>query len=529
MTIKDGSDQNNEKQDCLYDIGLVCATNYNIGNNLTNYALYQYFNDLGYKVMLVSYPVEVSSGEFSLFQQQPYPESDVSDFGNDKWQFSKINIMCDKFVLGSDQLLRDMFLKSTDLFTCLDWVESRKYKITYAASFGVDYFEGDVGTQKKTGYLLRRFQKISVREQSGVELLKELFGINAEWVLDPVFICDKKHYERMSAQGKKRLPDEKYVGSYLLDIDDKKERAVLSAADDMTDGEYITITQPGTLPHHQANLDCKLKVITDTTIEEWLAMIANCDYFITDSFHGMCFALIFQKQFCVVFDKESWRGISRIKSLLDVLQLDTRLVEDINAEKILDLFHEPIDYHRVNAILSAERERSKKWLKDSLSEKQDCFDQYDIYDYFWELNAGQQKEIQALQKQVDLMKRKIQNELFILTHTFQNINIESLRKEDKDMQIVAWGAGDCFKRNIKHIKSFCEMKYVCDSDPQKWGKELDEQVVCISPKMLSEMNNIMVIIMVDNVAVSFQIVKELLEMGITNFDHVENWLSYVEI
>ena len=72
------------------------------------------------------------------------------------------------------------------------------------------------------------------------------------------------------------------------------------------------------------------------------------------------------------------------------------------------------------------------------------------------------------------------------------------------------------------------MKYVCDRDPEKWGQELDGQVVCISPKMLSEMQNRMVIIMADRADYAIEIAQELSEMGIHNFEHVEKWLSFIE-
>ena len=72
------------------------------------------------------------------------------------------------------------------------------------------------------------------------------------------------------------------------------------------------------------------------------------------------------------------------------------------------------------------------------------------------------------------------------------------------------------------------MKYVCDKDSGKWGKIIDEKLICISPEELSKMKHMIVIIMVDRGADALEIAEELLRMGITNFQHVENWLSFVE-
>lgn len=503
------------EKDTYYDIGVVCAINLNIGNNLTNYALYQYLCDLGYSVLLISNPLEASldfsderDDRFFQFLQFPYSENTVVPPRKNKWELSDINLICGQFVLGSDQLWRDFFVKETDYFTCLDWVESRKNKIAYGTSFGIDYLEGDASEQEKIGYLLRRFQNISVREQSGVRLLKELYGIEAEHVLDPVFLCDKRYYEKMAERGRRRLPEGKYVGAYLLDITEEKETAVIEAAEYLAEGVYAAIS-PDPVG--------RLQFLSEPAIEEWLAMIEKCDFLITDSFHGMCFALIFQKQFSMVFEKENWRGFTRIQSMLHLLKLDYLLEEDLSSK--------PIDYAAVNKILFEECSKSKEWLKTCLDKGKDYKGCYDSHDLIWEL-CGQLfrkfhelEEVQEWQMKQRVKDYRIRNELFKIMH--------GPNREQRGIQIVGWGAGECFKRNINYIKSFCDMRYVCDSNPEKWGKELEGQAFCISPERLAEMKDILVIIMVDNAGIAFQIAQKLLEMGISNFEHIENWISFV--
>lgn len=518
------------EQKQIYDIGLVCVINRNIGNNLTNYALYQYLRDLNYRILLISNPwnmvnniENVRDSRFDLFMQKPYSDSDVSDLTTDKHQLSNAGLLCNLFLLGSDQLWRKVFLEKTDYFTCLDWVDSRKYKIAYGTSFGVEIFEGDIGMKKKAGFLLSRFHKISVRESDGIKLVEELCGNKADSVVDPVFLCERKHYEEMAEKGKERLPSQRYVGAYLLDITDEKESVVLDVSGELTSGIYAVMTEPDSDVDKQR----KLHVLRNSFIEEWLALIKNCDFFITDSFHGLCFALIFQKPFCVIFDRENWRGLNRIQSMLDRLELGSRFMEKYDSEKIRNLCKEKIDYRHVNKILFKECEKSKDWLSNALKQGNVYKGNHDLYDFLWETYNDLYQEIQNVREMCRLVNYRTRNELFMLSRIFMTPEIGRLRKPVQGMQIVGWGAGDCFDRNINYIKKFCDIKYVCDSNPEKWGREMGGHVICISPETLSKMENMMVIIMVDQAAMAFQIAGELLRMGIRNFEHVENWLSYV--
>ena len=263
-----------------YDIGLVCMANANRGNNLTNYALYQYLTDLGYRVLFISNPLEASGcftnaedDRFFQFEAFPYSEEDIWKPEKNKWGMSDVNEVCGCFVLGSDQLWRSLFIEETNYFTCLDWVESGKYKIAYATSFGTDQFEGNARMREKAGYLLRRFQRISVREPGGKRLLKELYGIDGEYVLDPVFICSKEYFRKMAKRGQAHLPGIPYTGAYLLDMTVEQEDVVQQIAAHISNGAYRAITDSDGSPSSAGK----------PSVEEWLAMIEGCEFLITDS------------------------------------------------------------------------------------------------------------------------------------------------------------------------------------------------------------------------------------------------------
>lgn len=77
-------------------------------------------------------------------------------------------------------------------FTSLDWVDDNKKKIAYAASFGHKKLYIDRDVLKNMKYGISRFDSFSVREEDAIDICKQNFGIDVAWVMDPVFLCDKK-------------------------------------------------------------------------------------------------------------------------------------------------------------------------------------------------------------------------------------------------------------------------------------------------------------------------------------------------
>lgn len=503
--------------DGLYDVGVVCLSNYNIGNNLTNYALFRVLTDLGYMVAMINVPDDCKVGKKDrrMFLSDPYPGYAFARNYKDKVDVYQMNDKCGMFLTASDQLFRSSFIEDMNFHSCLDWVYSSKYKFSYATSFGTDVFE-DNGIKNKVQYLLKRFQKISVREKSGVALLEKEFGIKSEQVLDPVFLCDKKYYEEMANIGRIRLPKKNYTFAYILDLADTKENILNTVANQWSNGEHLSILDI----QLQKNDTYRgaLKTLPLATIEEWVASIKNSKFFITDSFHGVCFAIILKKQFCVVFDKENWRGYSRLQSILEIFHLEDRIVANIDEYKKKDFLKDQIDYKKVTIILEREKEKSMNWLHEGLMEAVRFNGKWTAYDFLLEQYAEMKKQEQQ--------NIKTRSELFFSVRNLRR-NIKRERNGE-EMEIVGWGAGNCFMRNYEELNEFCSMKYVCDSDPEKWGTVLKGNVKCISPKQLSEMIDILVLVMVDNAAVSIQIINSLLDMGITNFEHIENWLKYIQ-
>ena len=392
----------------IHDIGLVCLCNHNIGNNMTNYALYAYLSACGYSVLLIDKWDDNSfckyDDKFSRFLKTPYPSYDVASGYRTKNDMEKLNTLVSGFVLGSDQLLRSGFIEGMEFHPLCDWVHSYKWKIAYATSFGVDTFEGSIELKKKVSFLLKRFCAVSVREKSGVRLCREL-GVEAKHVLDPVFLCNMKNYDLMAQYGGIRLPQKPFTFAYVLDPTEEREDLLHAVAEHKTSGVVRAIIDDDEKPDRIQlwNID----TLCCAKDEEWLSHIKNCDFFVTDSFHGICFALIFKKQFCVIYNKWQWRGLARIRDILELFGLQERLVEDLEELKARDFFDTAIDYTKVYAILDAERKSSSAWLESCIQNSFEKSYDYDIYDYVSESSANLRLELEQKSEQITLLQEQL--------------------------------------------------------------------------------------------------------------------------
>ena len=249
----------------------------------------------------------------------------------------------DAYIVGSDQVWRPAFNLGPRLGNMFfDFADEGVKKLSYAASFGCKEWEYTKEQELMCAKLIKRFDAISVRELSGVELCRCHFGVEASCVLDPTLLLKKKDYERLCAD----IPSkDKHIFVYSLVVSDK----VLAIASFISEkkGVPIVIKQAGD------------KVKKDDSIEGWLSEFRDADYVITDSFHGMVFSIIFNKFFYVVMNPSG--GNDRYISLLSQLGLMDRIIEN---ELLSDIV--PIDWNNVNRQLNVIRQDSYMFLEKHL-------------------------------------------------------------------------------------------------------------------------------------------------------------------
>lgn len=261
----------------------------------------------------------------------------------------------DAVIVGSDQVWRKKYINDTYYKSYfLDFVDgSKTKKIAYAASFGKDQWEGE-GDSEDIAKLLKDFAAVSTREASGVDICKNSFSYNeAKHVLDPTLLMSKEFYtaEIIAKYHTSNIPKGGLV-TYVLDEAEEKKEII----------EFVIKNYDFKNAYHLKGFNSSK---TTDSVPEWLAALVNADFVVTDSFHGMVFSMIFEKNFVVIGNHN--RGLDRFVSLLSLVGLEDRLVfslNDLNDKKL-----ESIDYSRVNKILEDEKKKSLEFLMGALDDK----------------------------------------------------------------------------------------------------------------------------------------------------------------
>ena len=259
-------------------------------------------------------------------------------------------------IVGSDQVWRGD-RGHIERYFFSDFTDLDVPKISYAASMGVDWWSFSESDTVICRQLATKFKAVSVREASAVRLCKEHLNINATLVLDPTLLLNKEDYESLLNGGE---PDKqhKQMMVYVLDKSNAKSEIVQAMGEKlqlqphsvMADAHFYEVGQKG------------LEYCIFPAVEDWLKGFRDADYVVTDSFHGMVFSVIFNKQFVAIANNK--RGRSRFSSFLEMLGLGERLVE--SKEQAHRLLDRAIDYNRVNQLLNLKRKESLEFLRSNL-------------------------------------------------------------------------------------------------------------------------------------------------------------------
>lgn len=353
-----------------FDIGLVGIPTFpNFGGALTYYALYHTLTDMGYSTTIISRPR--SSGRPPIMPEKvydvnPYPKNALKLDFKDKDVMFTMNNVCETFIVGSDQLFNaDLYYNFGEIVT-LDWVTDNHRKIAYAASFGHNVFWGSENQRAKMAHYMQKFDAFSLREEEGVSLAKRDFGINAECVLDPVFLCDKVHYEKIAEDARIKSTGP-HIFAYILDPD-KSKNEILAYCQKKTSLNVELYSEMLFNPTEEELEKAKSSFrfpLRQAKINERLYSLIHSDLIVTDSFHGVCFAIIFNKPFIPILNTN--RGASRFYTVLNKFKLANRLVTSIDDLKEKeDMFFDQIDYSDCEKILKEEKNRCMEWLKNAI-------------------------------------------------------------------------------------------------------------------------------------------------------------------
>ena len=392
----------------------------NFGAILTVYALYKIIEDFGYNPLII-YNNFYSNNLFADIRGNKFALKylNIANEYFSKEELEKINEKCDNFIVGSDQVWRAKAHGETAKFYFLNFAYNFKNKIAYSSSFGINYFEGELKDKILFKYYLKQFDKVSVREDDGVKICKEDFDVEATHVLDPVFLLND--YDYLINKSRKNK-NNKFIAVYSL---------------------YTNIENELNFISNKLNLDIEylIKDNEEISVEDWIWTIKNSELLITDSFHGSCFAIIFNKPFVCILNEGG--GISRLESLSNMFDIKDRIINDLSEVMNKPDFLLKMDYTEINKKLEIEKVKSLNWLKNALENKKEKYNyRYDIINYLIEENNEKESEIHYLRNSIDGKQNWIK--LFGIYNTKDYLMFYlfgfkiSLKINEKNINKIAW-------------------------------------------------------------------------------------------
>ena len=261
----------------------------------------------------------------------------------------------DAIVVGSDQVWRPIYTQDVTRFFTAFLGHSEIRRIAYAASFGVDVNEFSNEQVACGREYLKLFSGISVREESGIRLCKELFDVQTSQALDPTMLLRREDYQRFASTAP-QSPGNLMV--YVLDRTEEKD-AFISEFAEKRELLPFYANSKAEMPW---DVDIPAAERQQPPLETWLKGFADAEFVLTDSFHACVFSILFHKPFGVFVNLE--RGLSRIESLLRPLGLMDRCIFDAPVD--LD---KPIDWKLIDNVLMQKADSSLEFLKQALNKK----------------------------------------------------------------------------------------------------------------------------------------------------------------
>lgn len=259
----------------------------------------------------------------------------------------QINYMA--FITGSDQTFNPIIV-DYDANYILEFVKDKNKCNSYAASIGLAEL-----TDKDKDWIksnVEDYHAILVREKTGIELLNKIGICNTELVCDPTFLLSQKVWTKM--QHPVKVP-EHYILFYGFKSNEYMEK---KANELMKETGYPIYTISDGIRRDKRGY----KKFSAIGPGEWLYLVANADYIVTNSFHGMIFSFIFNRQVWIADSNDG--TFSRMGDFLSYIECENRILRgasDPNEDTI-------IPYEKVNEYMSQYISQSKYILEKILKD-----------------------------------------------------------------------------------------------------------------------------------------------------------------
>lgn len=267
-----------------------------------------------------------------------------------------LNGSFDAFICGSDQIWSPLVFHPRYF---LDFVREPERKISYAPSIGTERIRDDY-VRAEMAKLLAGIGSLSVREESGRRIVKELTGRDAAVVVDPTQLLTREDWiEDFNLRWSSE--ETPYLLAYFLGRNDAHWAAVKLTAEAL--GLPLRI-----IPVFKSDLDRPGCIQETVGPQEFLQLFLNASYVCTDSFHGLSFSTLFQIPFTAFLRfsrKDPKNQNARVSHFLEKLGVTDRLFQN---GKELEIASQKPDFTETERRLSALRQTSLDYLQSALKQ-----------------------------------------------------------------------------------------------------------------------------------------------------------------
>lgn len=232
------------------------------------------------------------------------PEAELYIAGSDQiWNFGEMKLQQAK------NLLHAYFL---------DFGNPEIKRISYAASWGKKCISDDFAEEIKP--LLEKFDYVSVREKTGVDICRQCGCEIARWVRDPTLLLDVEAYRSLYRENDVVAPQKPYLLFYYLDNGGKFNKDLVFRFAKVRGLDVVYVS---------GNMNFDRYEKTYATIPEWLCLVDNAEYVVTNSFHACVFSILFGKQFAAIELTGKQSGMNlRLQSLFEMTGCGERYIKD---------------------------------------------------------------------------------------------------------------------------------------------------------------------------------------------------------
>lgn len=250
---------------------------------------------------------------------------------------------------GSDQIWNSSTMYVVPMYY-LRFAPAEK-RVALAPSFGRD-FVADYN-KEKIGKWISEFAYLSVREDSGVKLIKEMTGREAIQLVDPTLMVDGETWKNILGIDDK---ESNYILAYFLDKPSELARKAITELRAALKYEVIAI------PYQFDDMSYCDKMVSSGTIE-FLDLINNAKCVLTDSFHGTAFSINLHTPF-YVFSRAygtAHSQNSRVESILKKVKMQARF-----EPKDVLVQYDQIDFAYSESVLIEERKNAREYISNAL-------------------------------------------------------------------------------------------------------------------------------------------------------------------